>query len=38
MNKSELIEELAKRAELTKAAANKVIDALTDIITGAISK
>ena len=38
MNKSELIEELAKRAELTKAAANKVIDALTEIITGAISK
>ena len=38
MNKSELIEELAKRAELTKAAANKVIDALTDIITSAISK
>ena len=38
MNKSELIEELAKRAELTKAAANKVIDTLTDIITGAISK
>jgi len=38
LNKSELIEELAKRAELTKAAANKVIDALTDIITGAISK
>ena len=38
MNKSELIEELAKRAELTKAAANKVIDTLTDIITSAISK
>ena len=38
LNKSELIEELAKRAELTKAAANKVIDALTDIITSAISK
>ena len=38
MNKSELIEELAKRAELTKAAANKVIDSLTDIITSAISK
>jgi DNA-binding protein HU-beta len=38
LNKSELIEELAKRAELTKAAANKVIDSLTDIITSAISK
>ena len=32
MNKSELIEELAKRAELTKAAANKVIDALNIVI------
>ena len=38
MNKSELIEELAKRAELTKAAANRVIDHVTDIITTAISK
>lgn len=38
MNKSELIEELAKRAELTKATANKVIDHITEIITGAISK
>jgi len=38
VNKSELIEELAKRAELTKAAANRVIDHVTDIITTAISK
>ena len=38
MNKSDLIEELAKRAELTKAAANRVIDHVTDIITTAISK
>jgi DNA-binding protein HU-beta len=38
MNKSELIEELAKRAELTKATANRVIDHVTDIITHAISK
>ena len=38
LNKSELIEELSKRADLTKAAANKAIDALTEIITSAISK
>ncbi len=38
MNKSELIDALAERAELTKASANKAIDALTDIITNVISK
>ncbi len=38
MNKSELVEAVAERAELSKAAANKAIDALTEIITAAISK
>ena len=38
MNKSELIEAIAERAELSKAAVNKAIDALTDIITAAITK
>ena len=30
MNKTELIEAVAERAELSKAAVNKAIDALTD--------
>jgi DNA-binding protein HU-beta len=38
MNKSELIEAVAERAELSKAAVNKAIDALTEIITVAITK
>ena len=37
MNKSELIEAVAERAELSKAAVNKAIDALTDVITAVIS-
>jgi nucleoid DNA-binding protein len=38
MNKSELIEAVAERAELSKAAVNKAIDALTEVITAAITK
>ena len=38
MNKSELIEAVAERAELSKAAVNKAIDALTEVITAVISK
>ena len=38
MNKSELIEAVAERAELSKAAVNKAIDALTEVITSVISK
>ena len=38
MNKTELIEAIAERAELSKAAVNKAIDALTDVITAAITK
>ena len=38
MNKTELIEAVAERAELSKAAVNKAIDALTDVITSVISK
>lgn len=38
MNKSELIEELAKRAELSKAKASSTLDALLDIVTGAVAK
>ncbi len=37
MNKSELIEAVAERAELSKAAVNKAIDAMTDVITSVIS-
>jgi len=37
MNKSELIEAVAERAELSKAAVNKAIDALTEVITSVIS-
>ena len=37
MNKSELIEAVAERAELSKAAVNKAIDALTEVITAVIS-
>jgi DNA-binding protein HU-beta len=38
MNKSELIEALAERAELTKAQAGKSVDALVEIITTALAK
>jgi DNA-binding protein HU-beta len=38
MNKSELIEAVAERAELSKAAVNKAIDALTEVITSVIAK
>ncbi|MCF8178106.1 MAG: HU family DNA-binding protein [Sulfuritalea sp.] len=37
MNKSELIEAVAERAELSKAAVNKAIDAMTEVITSVIS-
>lgn len=37
MNKSELIDAVAARAELSKAAVNKAIDALTDVITSVIA-
>ena len=38
MNKSELIDAVAERAELSKAAVNKAIDALTEVITSVIAK
>lgn len=38
MNKSELIEALAERAELTKAKATHAVDSLIEIITSAIAK
>lgn len=38
MNKSELIEALAERTELSKAAAGKAIDSLVEIITTAVAK
>jgi nucleoid DNA-binding protein len=37
MNKSELIDAVAERAELSKAAVNKAIDAMTEVITAVIS-
>lgn len=38
MNKSELIEALAARTELSKAATGKALDALVDIITTVVAK
>ena len=38
MNKAELIEAVAERAELSKAAVNKAIDAMTEVITTVIAK
>jgi DNA-binding protein HU-beta len=38
MNKTELIDAVAERAELSKAAVNKAIDALTEVITSVIAK
>jgi DNA-binding protein HU-beta len=36
MNKQELIEQIAKEADITKAAAAKVIDAFTSSVTAAL--
>ena len=38
MNKSELIDAVAEQAELTKATATKVVDAVLASITGAVTK
>ncbi|ASK26434.1 HU family DNA-binding protein [Neisseria chenwenguii] len=38
MNKSELIEAIAQEAGISKAAAQKALDATTDAITGALKK
>ena len=38
MNKSELIEALAAKTEVSKAAAGKSIDALLEIITASVAK
>lgn len=38
MNKSELIEALAARTEVTKAAAGKSVDAIVEIITAQVAK
>jgi DNA-binding protein HU-beta len=38
MNKSELIEALATKTEVTKAAAGRSVDALLEIITAAVAK
>lgn len=38
MNKSELIERVAEKAELTRAVAARVVDAIFDTATGAISE
>ena len=38
MNKSELIEALANKVDVSKAAAGKSIDALVEIITAAVAK
>lgn len=38
MNKSELIEAIAAKADLTKAAAGRALDALIDEITGAVAR
>lgn len=38
MNKSELIEALAAKAELSKAAAGRVLDVLTEEIVSAVAK
>ncbi|ROH86902.1 HU family DNA-binding protein [Pseudomethylobacillus aquaticus] len=38
MNKQELIEQIAASADISKAAAAKVIDAFTDSITSALKK
>lgn len=38
MNKAELIEALAAKTELSKAAAGRTLDALVEIITAAVAK
>lgn len=38
MNKTELIEAIAKDADISKAAAGRVVDSMTDTITGALKK
>ena len=38
MNKSELIDKIAKNAEISKVAANKAIDTLTTTITKSLKK
>lgn len=38
MNKTELIDALAEKCELSKSAAGRAVDGLTDIITDALSK
>jgi DNA-binding protein HU-beta len=38
MNKTELIEAIANGADISKAAAGRVVDAMTDTITSALKK
>ena len=38
MNKTELIEALAAKTDLSKAAASRAVDALTDIVTETLTK
>ncbi|NWN91518.1 HU family DNA-binding protein [Marinobacter adhaerens] len=38
MNKSELIDEIAESADISKAAAGRALDAMTSSITGALKK
>lgn len=38
MNKSELIDSVAESADLSKAAAARAIDAMTEAVTGALKK
>lgn len=38
MNKTELVEAVAKSAELSKADANKAVDAVVDAVTEALAK
>lgn len=38
MNKTELVEAVAKSADISKAAANKAVDAVVESVTGALKK
>ena len=38
MNKSDLIDAIARHADISKAAAGRALDALTDAITGTLQK
>ncbi|MGO1750120.1 MAG: HU family DNA-binding protein, partial [Marinobacter sp.] len=38
MNKSELIDSIAESADISKAAAGRALDAMTNSITGALKK